>query len=119
MKLIRWVVVAALLSAQTDYVFAEDQTDELKKLKQQLQELDQKVRILERNKELETEAAEAKTKTLPAINLGANGLTLQSADTNFALAFHGVLQVDNRTFFHDGGINGNENNHNLHSVNSV
>ena len=102
------MAVAALLSAQTGYVLAQDQGDELKRLKQQLQELDQKVRILERSKELEAETAEAKAKTLPTVNLGANGFSLQSADTNFVLAFHGVLQVDNRTFFHDGGISGND-----------
>lgn len=54
------MVVAALLNAQTGYVVAQDQSDEIKKLKEQLQALDQKVRILERNKELEAEAAAAK-----------------------------------------------------------
>jgi hypothetical protein len=36
------------------------------------------VRILERNKELEAEAAEAKAKTLPTVNLGAGGLNVST-----------------------------------------
>src|SRR3954468_24568531 len=98
MKFNRWMVIAALLSAQAGYVLAEDQNDELNKLKQQLQELDQKVRILERNKELETEAAEAKAKTLPSVTLGAGGLNVSTADTNFTLKLHGYVQADARFF---------------------
>src|SRR5436190_21033901 len=98
MKFNRWMVIAALLSAQTGYVLAEDQNDELNRLKQQLQQLDQKVRILERNKELEAEAAEAKGKTLPLVTLGAGGLSVSTADTNFLLKFRGYVQADSRTF---------------------
>jgi phosphate-selective porin OprO/OprP len=33
-------------------------------------------------------------------------LTVRSADTNFAFGLHGVLQMDTRTFFDNGGIDG-------------
>src|SRR4026208_2470694 len=98
MKFNRWIVIAALLSAQAGYVLAEDQNDELNKLKQQLNELDQKVRILERNKELEAEAADTKAKTLPAVTLGSGGLNISSADTNFTLKVCGYVQADGRFF---------------------
>ncbi|HMJ89650.1 MAG TPA: porin, partial [Candidatus Acidoferrum sp.] len=101
MKLNRWMVIAALLSAQAGYVLAEAQNDELGRLKQQLQELDQKVRILERNKELETEVADAKAKTLPTVNLGASGLNVSTADSNFVLRIRGYVQADSRTFLDD------------------
>ena len=74
----------------------------------QIQELDQKVRVLERNHELEREAAEARAKELPKVAVGEKGFSLSSADTNFAIQLKGVLQVDSRSFFGDGGIVGND-----------
>ena len=103
------MVVAALLSAQTGYVLAEDQNDELSKLKQQLLELDQKVRILERNKELESDAAAAKASTVPSVTLGAGGLNISTADTNFTLKIRGYVQADSRVFLGDDeGVKGND-----------
>lgn len=37
------------------------------------------------------------------ISAGANGFSWQSADTNFVLKLHGVVQVDSRSFFQDNG----------------
>ncbi len=71
-------------------------------------ELEQKVKILERKGELAEEAAAEKAKAAPTISIGENGLQVRSADTNFAVALHGVLQVDNRTFFNDRNIQGND-----------
>jgi phosphate-selective porin OprO and OprP len=107
MKLNRWMVFAALLSAQAGHVLAEDQNEELNRLKQQLQELDQKVRILERNKELETDAAELKAKTLPSFTLGAGGLQVASADSNFTARIRGYIQADSRAFASED-IKGND-----------
>src|SRR5678815_5448152 len=76
--------------------------------KQSHEELDQKVKILERNRELEIEAAEAKAKEAPQIKLGAEGFSFASADKNFAIGLKGVLQVDSRTFLDDDGIAGND-----------
>ena len=101
MKLSRWMVVAALLSAQTGYVLAEDQSEELRQLKQQLQALDQKVKILERNRELEGEAAEAKAKTIPTVSLGAVGLNFSSPDSNFVFKIRGYIQSDTRTYLNE------------------
>ncbi len=108
-QLKRWVLIAAFLSAQTGYVLAEDQNDELKKLKQQIEALAQKVKILERNKELEGEAAEAKAKTLPSVTLGAGGLNVSTADTNFLLKIRGYVQADSRVFLgNDEAVKGND-----------
>jgi phosphate-selective porin OprO and OprP len=109
MKFNRWIVIAALLSAQTGYVLGQDQSEDLKKLKQQIFELDQKVRILERNKELEAETAAAKTATLPSVTLGAGGLNVSTADTNFALKIRGYVQADSRVFLGDDeAVKGND-----------
>src|ERR1700704_6266754 len=83
-----------------------DQPESLEELKAKISELDQKVKILERNRELDTEAAEAKTKDSPKITIGDRGIAFASADTNFVFALHGVLQVDNRTFLNDGNAQG-------------
>ena len=45
-------------------VWADDTADAISALRQQIQDLDQKVRILERQKELDTETTEAKAKEL-------------------------------------------------------
>ncbi len=103
------MAIAALLSAQAGYVLAEDQSDELRQLKQQLLELDQKVKVLERNKELETEAASAKAQTAPSLSLGAGGLHVSTADTNFTLKIRGYVQADSRFFLGENeGVKGND-----------
>src|SRR5262249_42734695 len=75
---------------------------------QQIEELDQKVKVLERNRELDHEAAEAKAKEAPNITVGDKGFSLSSANGNFGLQLRGVLQVDSRTFFEDHGTVGND-----------
>jgi phosphate-selective porin OprO/OprP len=73
-----------------------------------IQDLDQKVRILARERENDQDAVVALAKTQPKISLGANGFSFGSADSNFVAQLHGVLQFDSRSFFQDGGANGND-----------
>ena len=68
---------------------------------EQIQDLDQKVRILARQHELDQEDAAAAAKTRPLVKLDASGFTLTSADTNFSISLHGLIQLDSRTFFAD------------------
>lgn len=68
------------------------------------QALDQKVRILERDRENDQEQAAALAKTQPKIQLDQNGFSFATADTNFVLNVHGVLQVDSRTFFNNPNL---------------
>jgi phosphate-selective porin OprO/OprP len=67
-------------------------------------DLDQKVRILERQREIDQEDAAAQAKTRPKISLSQNGFTFSSPDTNSVASFHGVLQVDSRTFLGNTAI---------------
>ncbi len=71
-------------------------------------DLDQKIRILERQNELASEAAAARAKEAPRLSIGQNGVSFSSADSNFVFSLRGVLQADNRSFFNDGGISGND-----------
>jgi len=43
-------------------------------------------------------------KPLPQISAGTDGFTFRSADTNFVLAMHGLLQADSRSFFKDNPL---------------
>ncbi len=71
---------------------------------EQIQDLDQKVRILERQRELDKDDATAAAKTQPVVKLDSSGFTLRSADTNFAISLHGLVQLDSRTFFADHNL---------------
>lgn len=109
MKINRWFVIAALLSAQTVYTLAEDgdQDSELRRLRQELLKLDEKVRTLENNQKLQSEAAAAKAETLPSFTLGAGGLNVSTPDSNFTFKVRGYLQADSRLFLGEE-IKGND-----------
>jgi phosphate-selective porin OprO and OprP len=83
-------------------------TNQPKANDQQLHQLEQQVKILERNRELDQAAAETKAKDFPRVSLGENGFSFASADGSFGVQLKGLIQVDSRTFFHDGGIAGND-----------
>jgi len=73
-----------------------------------IQNLDQQVRVLQRQRELDQDAAVAKSTTAPKISLGANGFIFSSGDSNFVAQIHGLVQLDNRSFDRDGHANGND-----------
>ncbi len=80
-------------------VMANDANDAtMGELKAQIQELDQKLKILERKQELDKEQSESQSKTAAVISAGASGFAIRSADTNFVLRLRGGLQVDGRFF---------------------
>ena len=110
MKAINKMTMAAALAAQVGLseVPAQNQDTNAAALLRRISELEQKVKILERKGELSEEASVEKAKTTPLVTIGAGGLQASSADTNFVFALHGVLQMDNRTFFNDGNIQGND-----------
>lgn len=100
MKLNRWLL-AGIAGVQISLPVLAQDADTIDALKQQIQQLDQKVRVLERKRELDQETADAKAKDAPRVSLGQNGFAFTSADTNFTLKIKGVLQIDSRTFFND------------------
>jgi phosphate-selective porin OprO and OprP len=93
------MLVGGLVGGQR--VHADATSDAIEELKQQIQQLDQKVRVLERQKELDVEASDAKAKEAPKIVIGNAGLSAASGDSNFVFQLHGLVQTDNRTFFND------------------
>lgn len=109
MKLKNKITVALIGAGLVSAAHAVEISDaDFAALKKQLAELDQKVRVLQREREIEGEAAAAAAKTAPKITLSGSGFNLSSGDTNFTVQIHGVAQLDSRTFFNDGNVNGND-----------
>jgi phosphate-selective porin OprO and OprP len=64
----------------------------------QIESLDQKIRIAERRQEIDLETAAAAAKAAPLVMAGRDGFTIKSADSAFAFNLHGNLQADSRYF---------------------
>jgi phosphate-selective porin OprO and OprP len=101
MKLDRWLLTGIVSTQIILPSLAADDAATLEALKRQLQELDQKVRILERKQELEKETTAEKAKAAPTVSLGANGLSVNSADSNFVFKARGYVQADARFYASD------------------
>ena len=71
-----------------------------------LEALDQKVRVLERNRELDQENLLAKTKETPVISAGSDGFSISSADKRYRLKVGGYAQADGRFFYDDAVASG-------------
>lgn len=109
MKLKHLITVALTGAGLTFAALGAEISDaDLIALKKQLAELDQKVRVLEREREIDTDTAANTAKTAPKLALGASGFNFSSGDSNFVAQLHGVVQFDNRSFFNDGGTKGND-----------
>jgi phosphate-selective porin OprO and OprP len=67
-------------------------------LKSKVDDLEQQLRILKRQLELDKETTAEKSKTTPVVSLGAGGLNIRSADTNFVMKIRGYIQADARFF---------------------
>ena len=93
--------------------FADDNTgttnEDVGVLKQELQQVEQKVDTLERQQEKDHAAAAAVITNSPHVTVDANGVTVISANSNFVANLGAWIQVDSRTFFENGhtpGIDG-------------
>jgi len=77
-------------------------------IEKRLDELEQEIRVLKRQKELEQEQAEQKAKEAPIIKAGMDGFSLQSADGNFVLKLKAQIQADSRWYLEDDAHNGTD-----------
>jgi phosphate-selective porin OprO/OprP len=77
---------------------------DLEHLALELQALDQRVRIFQRNLELEREQADARAAAQPRVTAGREGFALQSSDSNFRLRLRGYVQSDGRFYLADSGL---------------
>ena len=97
---IRKIVVTGLAGALAVSAYAQTN------IEQRLDELENEIRILKRQKELDQEAAQQKVKETPIVTAGKDGFALKSPDGNFVLNLKGQLQVDSRWYLDDQAHNG-------------
>lgn len=110
MKLNKLIAASLVLAAQggVKEVWAQSPDVDVKALLQRVEELEQKVKIQDRKRELNDEAVAEKAKTAAAVSIGASGLQIRSADTNFVLKLRGYVQADAR-FYPDDASTGTRN----------
>lgn len=65
------------------------------------EELEQRLRIIERQIEVQAQDAQAKPKEAAAANAGEKGFGIKSSDGSWEFKFKGLLQVDHRAFLND------------------
>ena len=100
-KLIPALIAPLFLSVAFSGNALANDSDELEKLRQLVQELDQKIKVLDRKGELAEEAAAAKKKETPIVKASEKGFGLQSADGQHEIKLRGLLQADGR-YFNEG-----------------
>lgn len=94
MRSIRKHTITALLGASV-IAGANAVADELNN---RIQELDQKIRVVERKLEIADETAATKAKETPKVSAGSSGFALAAADKSFELKLRGLIQADARFF---------------------
>ena len=99
MNSLRLRTMAGALAASfimiSPYALAED---DVSQLKQQIDELDQKIRVLQRQRELDKEAAVERQKETPTVSSGKDGFWLRSADNAYQIRIGGIIQVDSHWY---------------------
>lgn len=91
----RLLIVSAAAAALPAY--ADNPTD-IEQLKAQIQELDQKLRILERKQELVNDDVAGKLKAAPTVTASDKGFGIKSADGQFEYRLRGLVHFDYRSF---------------------
>jgi phosphate-selective porin OprO/OprP len=113
-----YIASVALLfatSTPTACLRAADASPSIDELLRRISDLEQQLKDLKARVEQQQPAvgqpetaAGQPPKSTALLSLGADGFLFQSEDTNFAIALHGLLQEDSRTFFHDDKAKGND-----------
>jgi phosphate-selective porin OprO/OprP len=102
--IIRTTVAVATLSAGLIVLRAADDSDaEIKALREQIRLLDQRLHQLEQKQQLKEQEAAAAAKTAPKIAISDKGFTFASGDGANSVRIGGLVQLDSRLFFGDGG----------------
>ncbi|MES1245753.1 MAG: porin [Acidobacteriota bacterium] len=94
-----WACCAWLLFAGT--AVAQEPEETPKTVEERLDELDQKVKILDRKDELDKEAATEKAKTAASATAGKDGFSIKSADGAYVLKLRGYTHFDGRFYQED------------------
>lgn len=110
------IVAVAIATATSVNLFADDtNAAPAGTIDQRIDQLDQEIRILKRQRELDQEHAQQqaeevaqKAKQAPIVTAGSDGFALKSADGNSVLKLKGQLQADSRWYLDDDAHNGTD-----------
>lgn len=110
-KLIPALIASALASTVYSATAFANDSKELEDLRALVQELEQKVKVIDRKSELAEEAAAAKKKETPVVKASADGFSFASADGKNEIKFRGIIQADHRHYSEgDNDVRGRSNN---------
>ena len=98
---------------------AQETTNPPKSLEERLEEIDQRVRISDRKRELDKEAADEKAKTAARVAAGRSGFSLTSADSAYSLRIRGYTQADGRFVAEESRVPGTINTFLLRRVRPI
>jgi phosphate-selective porin OprO/OprP len=87
-------IAAGFIATSTSAAAQED----VNQIKQQLDELDQKIRVLQRLQEIDKEAAAAKAKESATVGAGKEGFYIRSGDNAYSIRIGGNIQLDSRWY---------------------
>src|SRR5271154_2318378 len=90
-------IAVAVGLALSPAVWAATQ-DDIEQLKQQVEDLDQKILVLERKQEIDKENSEAKAKETPSVAVDNKGFGIKSGDGANELRVNGYVQADSRWY---------------------
>lgn len=100
------LVVVSALKAQT----ATNNETDIQTLEQQMQQMQQRLNVLERQQQESQQAATVAPQPSASLSVGSGGVNFISADSNFVASLHAWVQMDSRTFFENrkgpAGIDG-------------
>ena len=97
------VLLASGLITIPTMSYAND-SSELEELRGLVQELSQKVKVLERKGEINEEEASSNKKTTPVVRASQDGFGLKSADGKNEIKFRALAQIDNREYNSVNGL---------------
>ena len=94
---------SALLAGITRLHAADDSDAEIKALREQIRLLDERLHQLEQRQQFKEQEAAAAAMAAPKIAVTDKGVTFASGDGANSLRIGGLVQLDSRLFFGDGG----------------
>ena len=98
----RWRLATAAIAATIPFAAAQSQAEPATaELHQRIEELSQKLLVLERKLELQDETAQAAARSTPVVKASPKGFSLQSADSQNVVKLRGTLHFDGRRFTDD------------------
>lgn len=82
-------------------LLADARDDEIRTLREQIQQLDQKLRVLERKQEIRDEDAATAAKSAAKVTANDKGFSIGSADSANSLRLRALVQGDSRWYFNE------------------